>query len=231
MQGLLLDVGGVVIRTPFELLDPTERRLGLPAGRLGPRGVFDQNGDPDFDRVLDGSLAERAYWSARATQAAESLAIAPQPGAFIRLLFDLPENRIVRREVDALIGEAADAGIKVGLLTNDVRDFHGVGWLEGLPFYRHVDAVVDGSVTGVLKPDPSAYRLGIEAMGLPADSIVYVDDQPVNVAGGRAAGLHTIAFDVTDPVSSVQEIRNALDLPCPAPNRRPPSRPGDTLTR
>ena len=214
MQGLLLDIGGVVIRTPFELLAPAERRLGLPAGALGARGILDVDGDPAFAQVLAGTSSERSYWADRADRAAQVLGTDGSTRSFMQTLFDLPAEDVVRPEVHELVVAASASRVPVGLLTNDVGDFHGPGWVESLPVYAHVVAMVDGSVTGVLKPDPEAFRLGVAALGLPADRIVFVDDQPANVAAAAAAdvGLRAIRFDVVDPAGSVAEVRRALDL-------------------
>lgn len=213
MRGLLLDIGGVVIRTPFELFAATEQRLGLPDGALGPPGPFAVDDDPDFRRVLDGSTTERAYWADRAAHVAPLLGTTPDTRAFMQAVFDLPADDVVRPEVARLVADAALAGLRVGLLTNDVSDFHGPGWIEELPVFAHVDVLVDGSVTGVLKPDPGAFALGVEAMALPPEDVVFVDDQPVNVAGAIRSGLRTVRFDITDPAGSVHHVRSLLGLP------------------
>ncbi len=212
VYGLLLDIGGVVIRTPFELLAAAERRHGLPDGALGPRGVFEIDQDPEFADVRDGHLTERAYWARRAERAAPLLRTEPDTGAFMREIFAAPDAAILRPETLSLVGEAAATGIRIGLLTNDVKDFHGDGWIESKPFFAHVTTMVDGSVTGVLKPDPDAFRRGIAAMALPADQVLFVDDQPANVAGSQTAGLPTTWFDVTDPTTSIATVRARLGL-------------------
>ncbi len=212
MHGLLLDIGGVVIRTPFELLAAAERRHGLPDGALGPRGVFEIDQDPAFAEVRDGHLTERAYWARRAERAAPLLGTEPHTGAFMRQVFAAPDTAVLRPETLALIDEAATAGLRIGLLTNDVKDFHGDGWIESKPFFERVTMMVDGSVTGVLKPAPGAFHHAIDAMVLPANQVLFVDDQPANVAGSRATGLPATWFDVTNPTASVATVRARLGL-------------------
>lgn len=209
-KGLLLDVGGVVIRTPFEMLAPTERRLGLTAGALGPRGPFDPDGDAAFARVRDGTLGEREYWRRRAREAAPTLGSEPTPRALFRILFDADEDEVVRPAVRALIRSERRAGRPVGLLTNDLEDFHGPGWVGRMGVFDAVDVLVDASRTGVLKPDPEAFRLGVEAMGMAAGRLVFVDDQPVNVAAAADFGLHAVPFDPTDVDGSLAHVRSAL---------------------
>ena len=212
IHGLLLDIGGVLIRTPFELLGPTERRLGLAAGALGSRALFSPEPDEAFDRVATGELTERAYWQQRAEAAAPLLGTPPDTRSFMQALFDHPPAEIVRHDAAALLTDARAAGLRTGLLTNDLYDFHGEEWVARIPVFHTVDALVDVSQHGVLKPDPRAYRLGTEAMGLEAEELLFLDDQPVNVAAARAAGLAVIRIHVTAPGEGFAKARAALGL-------------------
>jgi putative hydrolase of the HAD superfamily len=215
VRGLLLDIGGVIIRTPFELLDAAERSRGLTPGALGPRGPFGPPGrDPEFDQVADGELTERGYWERRARRVAPLLGVPPTTEAFIEVLFDLPRELVVRPETRALIAEVEASGCPVGVLTNDLHDFHGTGWFHDLEVFDHAPAaLVDGSLTGHLKPAPVAYQLAVAAMGGgPPGELVYLDDQPVNVTGARSAGLDAIAFDVLDPGTALAAARERLGL-------------------
>ncbi len=215
VRALVLDVGGVVIRTPFELLDVAERRRGLDPGTLGPRGPFDPDGDHEFDRVRDGTLAERAYWQQRADRAAPVLDVPADIRSFMDVLYEAPPDEVVRPEVAELIDDVVDAGIPLGLLTNDLYDFHGTAWVERMGVFARADVLVDVSRHGVLKPDPQAFRLGIDAMGLPAEELLFLDDQPANAAGARAAGMGVIEVDVTRPGEAVAHARTALELTWP----------------
>jgi len=53
-----------------------------------------------------------------------------------------------------------------------------------------VDALVDATHTGILKPDPRAYRLALEALDISAERILFVDDQLRNVEGRTPHGDH-----------------------------------------
>lgn len=75
-----------------------------------------------------------------------------------------------------------------------------------------VDVVVDASDTEILKPDPRAYRLALDRLGLTAGDVVFVDDQLPNVEGARRAGLVGVHFDMTDPDASFGVVRDLLGL-------------------
>ena len=139
-------------------------------------------------------------------------------GALRALLLDLGET-VFRSgsEMMALLGDAHPAARGVVALTNDLCAFHGATAMASQPFLAQADAVVDASVTGILKPDPRAYALAVEALDTPAGVIVFVDDMPWNVAGAAAAGMIAIELDLTEPDRAFAEARAAL-----MPTRRTP---------
>lgn len=52
---------------------------------------------------------------------------------------------------------------------------------------------------GVMKPDRAIYETALNALRLPAEQIVYVDDLPANIETGRAMGMQCHLFDRTSP--------------------------------
>lgn len=114
-NGVLLDVGGVLLPTPWELLEDFEARNGWPPGTLPWRGPLDPATDRLWRAVRAGELTSRAYF--------------------------------------------------------DLGSF---------------DVLLDESETGVAKPDSRAYEQAAAAMGLDPAGIVFVDDDPANVAGATS---------------------------------------------
>jgi putative hydrolase of the HAD superfamily len=97
------------------------------------------------------------------------------------------------------------------VLTNDMNAFHGPHWKDGISVIRQFDFIVDGSITGYLKPDPRAFLLALEAFGNPDPAeVVFVDDQRINLRGAEAVGMVAVYFDPTDPVASFRRIDAAL---------------------
>ena len=68
------------------------------------------------------------------------------------------------------------------------------------------DVVVDSSEVGLRKPEPGIYELTTEMLGVPADTILYLDDFAANLVGAEAAGWQTIL------VTDVGAALTALDL-------------------
>jgi putative hydrolase of the HAD superfamily len=125
-------------------------------------------------------------------------------------MFDAPAEEAMRAEAMEFITEVLDANLTAAIFTNDLADFQSQEWIDRNPFIAQVHTIVDGSLTGHLKPSPRSYEILIEQLGLPPEQILYIDDQPMNIAGGQNAGLTTVWFDVTDPAGSYDRARQAL---------------------
>lgn len=211
----VLDFGGPVLRTPFELLRGGERAAGLAPGALDWSGPFDPAADADWRLMQSGGITERAYWQRKADIFAELTGRDATFQGLMDVLFAADESELVRPEAAALVDDARAAGIAVAVCTNDLEAFHGREWMARISVLSRLDALVDGSVEGFLKPDPRIYELVLARLGLPASACLFVDDQPGNVEGARAAGMAVQWFDVTRPAESWALVRERLGLPGP----------------
>lgn len=213
-RGVLIDIGGVVIRTPFEMLAGTERRHGLRYGALGSRGPFGVTRDAQFERITNGDLTERAYWADRASTAAPLLHTDGSTGAFMAVLYDTSQDETVRSETAALLERLEQRNdVTTSFLTNDLYDFHGAEWVDSMGVFSKADHLVDVSRHGLLKPAPAAYQLGVDRLGLPPERVVLLDDQEVNIQGARDIGIHGVLLDVTRPDLAIQRLEAWLDTP------------------
>ena len=211
MKAVVLDFGGPVLVTPFERLKALERSLGLAPGTFGWRGPFDPGTDPLWRSMQAGELTEPAYWAERAAEVAAVSGEDGVPAMMVRL-FDGPEDELVRPQARALVAEATAAGLETAVLTNDLHAFHEPTWIAGMRVLAEVGCVVDTSHHGTRKPEPAAYRLVLDRLGVAADQAVFVDDQPANAAGAEAAGMAAVWFDVTRPDHSYRQVRRAIGL-------------------
>jgi putative hydrolase of the HAD superfamily len=169
------------------------------------RGPFDTTTDPDYVRWQSGQLTEREYWSERGAPYGLDIQ------GLMRHFYEPPGDDLVRPEMAELIMRHRAAGRTVGVLTNDMDAFHGPAWKDGISVIDEFDFIVDGSLTGFLKPDPEAFRLALRAFGdPPPGDVVFVDDQRINLRGAHDVGLTTVFFDPTDPSGSLERIEAAL---------------------
>lgn len=129
-----------------------------------------------------------------------------------------------------LITDLGDSGIRIGIATTGRRR-----WVE--PLVRHIvgpggaEVIVTGDDVAQLKPDPEGYLRALEALALPAEAALAVEDSAIGLRAARAAGLATLV--VTNGYTSDQdfadaaEVRSGFDVPrqlrardCHAAHRR-----------
>jgi putative hydrolase of the HAD superfamily len=211
-RALLLDFGSVIQKSFFETRAEIEKLLRLPPGTLSWAGPFDPGSNPLWQRVVSGTLTERDYWNQRAREVGRLIGEDWTIQDYCRKHNELPSNVILRPGMLELISDVKRADHKFGILTNELELFHGRDWVLNIPFADKIDVIVDATHTHILKPDPGAYALALEALGLPADKVVFVDDQPHNVAGGSAMGIRSFHLDITNPLESMAQVRLALGL-------------------
>ena len=93
----------------------------------------------------------------------------------------------------AIVGELAARGTRLFALTNfSAETFPHAR--KRIPSLAHFADIVMSAEVGVVKPDPRIYAIAIERCGLDPARTVFVDDVPVNVEAGRAAGFVALHF-------------------------------------
>lgn len=211
-RALLLDIGGVVLRSGHEMMAALAQRRPALGDVATRRGYLGTAPDRLWDRMLAEEISEREYWRRRAADLGAAVGETWEITDLMEALYELPADELIRPEARALIAETKARGLRVGALTNDLVAFHGEHAVARHPILDQLDVLVDGSVNGVLKPDPEAYRLAVQAMGRPAADIVFLDDMPWNVAGGRAAGMIAVQVDLVEPADAFDDARELLHL-------------------
>jgi putative hydrolase of the HAD superfamily len=212
-RALVLDIGGVVLRNARELVRARAARATDGVGRYVAQQDVAGPDDARWQAMLRHEVTERQYWAHRARDLGRVLG---HEGWATRDLVDWlyhdPDADFLNAEVVELMVDTRAAGLPLIALTNDLLDFHGQEWADTQDWLKHFDSVIDGSLTGVLKPDPAAYQLAVNAAGVPAAEIVYLDDMPWNVTGGLAVGLQAIEVLYDDRNAAVAEARRRLGL-------------------
>ncbi len=213
MRGLVFDFGGPVLLTPFEVRAIGERNLGLPSGSFAWTGPFDPSSDPEWRAFQSGEMNERDYWAIQAQRFAELTGRPSDMASMMGPFYAGDEDELVRPGARSLINDAKAAGVKVGIHTNDLTTFHDADWLDRMTILREFEVMVDGRTDDVYKPDPEAYRLMVERMGMSAEDIVFIDDQPMNIAGAESVGMVCVHLDPTNPEPAFAQARKLLELP------------------
>jgi len=207
VETVLFDVGGVVVRTPFELTPRLEKRRGLARGTLELDGPFGSGGDARWLDVLSGAESEDAYWRDQAEQLRLLLDLEGDDPlqSLIAALFEGTEADFVRPAIVPTLDALHIFGLGTGVLSNHLARFHHPEAIGNV--LSHFDPVIDLSFSPVRKPDQRAYEIALEALGGPDPAtVLHVDDLPVHVAGAEAAGLQGFWFDPRDPTHSFADL-------------------------
>jgi putative hydrolase of the HAD superfamily len=211
-RGLLLDIGGVVHNTGVRMVERLARRE--PAMRPVIEEIGGIAGDRDelWQRMLRRQVTERDYWAQRAAELGAAVGETWDTRALMDRFYQLPEHEWLYAPTIELMTDAKAAGLRVGALTNDMTAFHGPEWVARQAHLKLFDVIVDASLTGVMKPDPRAFRDGAEALGVPAGQILFLDDMPWNVEGARQAGMTAVRVPWDNPAPAIDTARALLGL-------------------
>jgi putative hydrolase of the HAD superfamily len=212
-RALILDFGGVVTRTLFETHDITERALGVEAGTLTWRGPFDPTTDLLWVSMQNREISERDYWMIRTAEVGRLVGEDwTDMKTFVQRARGAEAELVLRPEARDAITRAKDAGLRLGILSNELDLFYGVEFRKRFPLIDLFDVIVDATYTKILKPDPRAYEQVISEIGLPREACVFVDDQLKNIEGAEAVGLPHVHFDVTQPADGYARALSMLGL-------------------
>lgn len=118
--------------------------------------------------------------------------------------FDLADLRAAyfehmhpNRPVIDYLRELRGRGMRMALLTNNVREWEPM-WRSKLPEIDEIfEVVVDSAFVGMRKPDPAIYQLTLERMGdgLRFEECAFLDDLEVNCEAARALGMTAVRFE------------------------------------
>lgn len=210
---LVLDFGGPVLLTPFELVGD---RPGTPAHDLlferGPLATG-AHPDPDWTDLQQGRITERAYWARRAREWHDAGGAGPDITEMIAHLYEPARPELVREQARALVRDARAGGHPVAILTNDLGAFHSPEWVDRIEIVGDVDVLVDGSVEGYLKPDRRLYDILAGRLGVDFVDMVFLDDQMTNIRGAEALGIPSVWFDPAESAAGFAAVRKLLGLP------------------
>jgi len=210
--GLLLDIGGVVHNTGVRMVERLARREPAMQPVIEEIGGIAGDRDELWQRMLRRQVTERDYWAQRAAELGAAVGETWDTRALMDRFYQLPEYEWLCAPTIELMTDAKAAGLRVGALTNDMTAFHGPEWVARQAHLKLFDVIVDASLTGVMKPDPRAFRGGAQGLGLPAEQIVFLDDMPWNVDGARQAGMTAIRVPWEDSAPAIDTARDLLRL-------------------
>ena len=162
------------------------------------RTVFSRFSEAARDKDLWTTSPEASarFWKSVYVQMLDELAIASPNGLVDTLYatFTDQRNYAIFDDVMPTLDALEADGLAIGIVSN----FEA--WLEELLRRLGVrdrfQAVVISGIEGIEKPDPRIFMLGLELLGLKANEVVYVGDNPeFDVAPPAALGMTPVLID------------------------------------
>jgi putative hydrolase of the HAD superfamily len=190
IKAIIFDFGRVISAPkPMSLFRDYEEELGLEPGTINPI-MF---GSQAWEDALVGRTTAQEFWRA----------IGPQ------LKLHTPE------EIDAFrhryhADEAINEGVldlirrlrghyKLAVLSNSPPNL--AQWLADWEILDLFDVVFCSGDEGMVKPDPAAFEITLERLGVAPQEAVFVDDTLGHVEAAQALGIHGLLFTTAEALT------------------------------
>ncbi len=193
-KALLLDIGNVIMGPSWRAVAAYETATGTKLPQ--PRPAPGDHGTADL------------YWAEVGRMAGFS-----GLREFFRSLTETVPDEMYDPAALALMEDARAAPYPVGVLTNDAYSILGREYFASRAEFAGLDAFIDAADIGVRKPDPQAYLIAAEALGVAPEQVVFLDDTPECARGARAVGMIDILVDPLDRTPAFAQARKLLGLP------------------
>ncbi len=109
-----------------------------------------------------------------------------------------------------LVQRLRDAGLRTGILTNNVREFRDLWW-PLLPYDELFDDIVDSHEVGLRKPNAAIYELALTRLSAVPARTAFLDDVPSNVEAAERVGMIGVVVDV-DSVPAIATVERLAGL-------------------
>ena len=206
VEAVISDFGGVLTTPLLHTFAAIQEEHGLDAGDLGRalRRAAERDGAHPLYELECGRMTEDDFMDRLRAQLREDLGREVGLDSFAERYFAGLERN---EPMIALLTELRDRGLRLALLTNNVREWEP-RWRAMLPVDELFDVVVDSAFVGLRKPDPAIYRLTCDRLGVAPERCAFVDDVEVNCTAAAELGMAAVWF--RDTPQAIADLRAAL---------------------
>ncbi|MCJ7775857.1 MAG: HAD family phosphatase [Desulfobulbaceae bacterium] len=183
IKAIIFDFGRVItVQKPLSLFRSYEIELGLNPDTINSI-MFDSQAWQD---ALLGRKTTEEFWHLIGPEL--GLNTADEVNRFLRRYHaDEAINEAVLDLIRKLCGR-----YKLAILSNAPPDL--TRWLADWEMRDLFEVVFCSGDEGMIKPDPAAFKLTLERLGVEPGEAVFIDDTPENVEAARKLGIQGIIF-------------------------------------
>jgi putative hydrolase of the HAD superfamily len=206
IKAIVSDFGGVLTTPLLASFAAIQDDIGISAESLGKamREGLEEGEEIPLFKLERGEITEDEFLDRLSDGLETILGHRPHLHHFRHMFFGAldPNEPMI-----ALMRELQASGLKMAMLTNNVREWEPL-WRSMLPVDEIFEEIVDSAFVGCRKPEPRIYELTLERIGMPAEACLFIDDLQVNCEGAEAVGMSAVHF--RDNEQAIGEIRAAL---------------------
>ena len=209
ISAVISDFGGVLTTPLMQSFAAFQDETGIEPAALGRamQRAAERDGAHPLFELECGRITEADFLAGLEADLADELGHRPELHRFTEVYFAAlnPNEPMI-----ALMRELRGRGLRMALLTNNVREWEPM-WRSMLPVDEIFEVVVDSGFVGMRKPEPEIYELTVRRLGdgVAAEHCLFVDDVEVNVAAARDLGMRAVHFRDND--QAIAEIHAELE--------------------
>jgi putative hydrolase of the HAD superfamily len=206
ISAVICDFGGVLTTPLVRSFLAFQEHSGVSLEELGgamAQLARESDGEHPLFQLEKGEISEADFLRALADALGGDVAL---EGFGERYFQHLHPNE----EMIALMRRLRERGLRMALLTNNVREWEPL-WRAKLPDIDEIfEVVVDSAFVGMRKPEPGIYELTLERLGgdVVASDCLFVDDTEANCQMAIELGMTAVHY--RDNEQAVREIEAAL---------------------
>jgi len=206
VRAIVSDFGGVLTTPLLASFAAIQDDIGISAESLGKamREGLEEGEEIPLFKLERGEITEDEFLDRLSDGLEKVLGHRPHLHHFRHMFFGAldPNEPMI-----ALMRELQAGGLKMAMLTNNVREWEPL-WRSMLPVDEIFEEIVDSAFVGCRKPEPRIYELTLERIGMPAEACLFIDDLQVNCEGAEAVGMQAVHFRENE--QAIGEVRAAL---------------------
>ena len=205
IEGVLFDMGGVVMDSPLHAIARYERAHALPPNAIN-RAIAASGEQGAWARLERGELTADTFCAPfEADCRAHGVEVSGEA-----IMAAIAEAGVARPIMLEAIRRLRGRRLRVGALTNNWKRSGPDDDVIPHRLKGHFDVFIESRVVGLRKPDPRIYDLACRELGVPPERTAFLDDIGGNLKPARALGMSTIKVDT--PEQALGDLGRLINL-------------------